>query len=65
MEYGAMRVSLNWIKRLLKVDDLGIEADALMDLLSRRVGEIDDLSRIGGNLDGVVVGEVLTMRTTP
>ena len=60
-----MRVSLNWIKRLLKVDDLGISAEDLMDLLSRRVGEIDELSRIGGNLDGVVVGKVLSCEQHP
>ena len=60
-----MRVSLNWIKRLLNVDDLSIEAEALMDLLSRRVGEIDGLSRIGGNLDGVVVGHVVTCEQHP
>lgn len=60
-----MRVSLNWIKRLLGVDDLGISGQDLMDLLSRRVGEIDGLSQVGGTLDGVVVGKVLSCTPHP
>ncbi|TVR16925.1 MAG: phenylalanine--tRNA ligase subunit beta [Planctomycetota bacterium] len=53
-----MRVSLNWIKRLLDRQNLGISTENLVDILSRRVAEIDAVQRTAEHLDGVVVGRV-------
>jgi phenylalanyl-tRNA synthetase beta chain len=56
-----MRVSLNWIKRLLGTDDLGISPADLQQLLTLRVAEVEpELERIGPSLDGIVVGRVMT-----
>lgn len=55
-----MRVSLNWIKRLLGVRDFPISAEELLSRLTLQTAEIEALERTGPNLDGVIVGKVLT-----
>ena len=59
-----MRVSLSWIRRLLAVDP-GIPDQALADRLSVHTCEIEALHRTGPNLEGVVVGKVLTCEKHP
>ncbi|MEK7415058.1 MAG: phenylalanine--tRNA ligase subunit beta [Planctomycetota bacterium] len=54
-----MRVSLSWIRRLLN-RDLGVTDQELADKLSIHTCEIEGVQRTGPNLDGVVVGRVLT-----
>ena len=56
-----MRVSLNWIKRLLAVPSLTLGDDELAARLTLRTAEIEHgLTRIGAQLDGVVIGKVMT-----
>lgn len=56
-----MRISLNWIKRLLKVTDLGLPTPELIARLTLRVAEFDgSFQATGPKLDGIVVGKVLT-----
>ena len=56
-----MRVSLGWIKRILGRQDLGVSVADLQAKLTLHVAEFEaDVERSGPNLDGVVVGKVLT-----
>jgi phenylalanyl-tRNA synthetase beta chain len=56
-----MRISLNWIKRILNVNDLGVATPELINRLTLRVAEFEaDYTCTGPKLDGVVVGKVLT-----
>lgn len=59
-----MRVSLSWIRRLLATD-LPVSDQELSDRLSVHTCEIEGLLRTGPNLDGVVVGKVLTCDKHP
>jgi len=59
-----MRVSLSWIRRLL-ARDLPVSAQELADRLSIHTCEIEAVHRTGPNLDGVVVGKVLTCGKHP
>src|SRR5689334_21966912 len=61
-----MRISLNWIKRLLGVADLGLPVEELQQLLTLRVAEVEhEVERVGPVLAGVVVGKVLTCAPHP
>ena len=56
-----MRVSLSWIKRILGRQDLGVSVADLQAKLTLHLAEFEaDVERSGPNLDGVVVGKVLT-----
>ncbi len=56
-----MRVSLSWIKRILGRQDLGVSVADLQARLTLHLAEFEaDVERSGPNLDGVVVGKVLT-----
>jgi phenylalanyl-tRNA synthetase beta chain len=56
-----MRVSLGWIKRILGRQDLGLSVADLQAKLTLHLAEFEaDVERSGPNLDGVVVGKVLT-----
>ena len=56
-----MRVSLSWIKRILGRQDLGVSVADLQARLTLHLAEFEaDVERSGPNLDGVVVGRVLT-----
>jgi phenylalanyl-tRNA synthetase beta chain len=56
-----MRVSLGWIKRILGQSDLGVSVADLQAKLTLHLAEFEaDVERSGPNLDGVVVGKVLT-----
>jgi len=56
-----MRVSLGWIKRILGQADLGVSVADLQAKLTLHLAEFEaDVERSGPNLDGVVVGKVLT-----
>jgi phenylalanyl-tRNA synthetase beta chain len=59
-----MRVSLSWIRRLLATD-LAVSDQELSDRLSVHTCEIEGVHRTGPNLDGVVVGKVLTCDKHP
>ena len=61
-----MRVSLNWISRLLKVSALPVTPVQVQTTMSLRLVEIEpQLERQGPALDGVVVGRVLTVEPHP
>ena len=56
-----MRVSLKWVKRILGVADLGVSVAELQSRLTLHLAEFEaDVERAGPNLDGIVVGKVLT-----
>lgn len=56
-----MRVSLNWIKRILNRQDLGLSVADLQARLTLHLAEFEaDIEVAGPKLDGVVVGKVLT-----
>ena len=56
-----MRVSLNWIKRILNRQDLGLSVADLQARLTLHLAEFEaDVEVAGPKLDGVVVGKVLT-----
>ena len=56
-----MRVSLSWIKRILGRPDLGVSVADLQARLTLHLAEFEaDVERSGPNLDGVVVGRVVT-----
>jgi phenylalanyl-tRNA synthetase beta chain len=59
-----MRVSLSWIRRLLP-NAPAISDQDLSDRLSVHTCEIEAVHRTGPNLDGVVVGKVLTCEKHP
>jgi phenylalanyl-tRNA synthetase beta chain len=61
----SMRVSLNWIKRILNVRELPLPVEELQNRLTLQTAEIEAIERIGPNLDGVVVGKVLTCAQHP
>ena len=60
-----MRVSLSWIRRILGSEQLPLSAQDLFDRVTLRLAEIDELERTGPQLDGVVVGKVLTCEQHP
>ena len=61
-----MRISLNWVARLLNVARLPLAGDVLMDRLTRHVAEIDELETTGPDVaDGVVIGKVLSCAQHP
>lgn len=61
-----MRVSLNWIKNLLGVDDFGCSTTELVDRLTLRLAEIDALESSAPELDEqVVVGRVVSCEQHP
>jgi phenylalanyl-tRNA synthetase beta chain len=61
-----MRVSLNWIKRLLDRHELGLSVAQLHQQLTLRVAEFEgELEVAGPALGGVVVGKVLTCAPHP
>lgn len=59
-----MRVSTTWIRRLLG-RELGVSDSELSDRLSVHTCEIEAVHRTGPNLDGIVVGKVLTCAQHP
>ncbi|NRA40323.1 MAG: phenylalanine--tRNA ligase subunit beta [Planctomycetes bacterium] len=60
-----MRVSLNWVTRLLGKDSLGISNDELLSKLIAHVAEIEEIDSTGPSLDGVVIGKILTCEQHP
>ncbi len=60
-----MRISLDWVKRLLGVDELGHEPEELARLLTMHLAEIDAVEATGPSLEGVVVGRVLSCQQHP
>jgi len=60
-----MRVSLNWVKRLLQVDELGVSPETLQDRLTMHLTEIDAVEAVGPQWPQVVVGEVLRCEQHP
>ncbi|MDA3959659.1 MAG: phenylalanine--tRNA ligase subunit beta [Planctomycetota bacterium] len=60
-----MRISLNWIKRILNVDSIGLNDEELVRRLTLHLAEIDEVETTGASLDGVVVGKVLTCAQHP
>ncbi|MDR1917592.1 MAG: phenylalanine--tRNA ligase subunit beta, partial [Christensenellaceae bacterium] len=58
-----MKISLNWLKDY--VDLSGLSADEIADTLTKKTCEVESIEHKGGNLDGVVVGKVLTCVAHP
>ncbi len=61
-----MRVSLKWIKKILGVSDFGMSVADLQARLTLHLAEFEaDIERAGPNLEGIVVGKVLTCEQHP
>lgn len=60
-----MRISLQWIRRLLGVERLPLSPTALQERIALSVTEIEGAERTGPALAGVVVGRVLTVEPHP
>ena len=54
-----MQVSLNWLKEYVPIDCAPGE---LADLLTMSGSEIDSITELGKELDGVVVGHITSSR---
>jgi phenylalanyl-tRNA synthetase beta chain len=57
-----MRVPLSWLREFVTVD---LDAQALSDKLAMGGLEVDALERMGADIAGVVVGEIVGMRPHP
>ncbi|QMU63950.1 MAG: phenylalanine--tRNA ligase subunit beta [Flavobacteriaceae bacterium] len=55
-----MKISYNWLRQFLQVDKTTSEIGELLTDLGLEVESIVSVSPVKGNLEGVVVGEVLT-----
>lgn len=53
-----MKVSLNWLKNYVSLD--GLTIDEIENKITLLGLEVDDIIHVGSNLNGVVVGKVLT-----
>ncbi|MFW5845607.1 MAG: phenylalanine--tRNA ligase subunit beta [Planctomycetota bacterium] len=60
-----MRISLNWVKSLLDIEDFGVDTDELVRRLTLHLAEIQGVEEAGPLLDGVVVGRVLACEQHP
>jgi phenylalanyl-tRNA synthetase beta chain len=61
-----MRISLNWVRRIIGADRLPLATADLKQRLTLRTAEVEhDHLTIGPNLTGVVVGKVLECRQHP
>lgn len=61
-----MRISLDWVRRILAVDDLGVDTDELVRRLTLHLAEIDAVERTGPDLPAtVVVGRVVHCAAHP
>ena len=57
-----MKISLNWLKQY--VDFTG-STEELADLLTAAGLEVEGVTQVGGNLDSVVVGQILSSEKHP
>ena len=59
-----MWISLNWLKSFTKIDkDLSLEEWA--SLISLKIAEVEDIKKIGGNINKVTVVEILETHNHP
>ena len=58
-----MKLSLNWLKEFVDLDD--ITPQEIMSKLSLVTAEVEGLEEKGKNIQGVVVGEILTCKPHP
>ncbi len=54
-----MKVSLNWLREYINIEQNTTEIEALLTDLGLEVEGIEELGGIEGNLEGIVVGEVV------
>src|SRR5690606_29208427 len=57
-----MKISLNWLRDYVATE---LEATKVADLLTMSGLEVESVDHIGGSLDGVVVGKVLSVVQHP
>ena len=57
-----MQVSLNWLKEYVSID---LDPKDLADLLTMSGSEIDSITELGKELDGVVVGHITAVNPHP
>jgi len=59
-----MKISLNWLKELIKISD-DITPKEIGESLTLKTVEVEGIEKQGENLDGVVVGEILEIKKHP
>ena len=60
-----MKISLNWIARLLKIDAIDVDDETLLNEVIDHLAEIEGIEHGGPDLEGVVVGHVKTCEQHP
>ncbi|MFM2267797.1 MAG: hypothetical protein RL757_1238, partial [Bacteroidota bacterium] len=60
-----MKVSLNWLRQYINIEQNTAEIEALLTDLGLEVEGIEELGGIAGNLEGIVVGEVVECERHP
>lgn len=58
-----MIISLNWIKEYVNLD--GIEVDEITKRFGLSTAEIESVTRVGGDIENVVVAEILSVENHP
>ena len=59
-----MNISLKWLKQYLDFDLTAQEVGDALTSLGLEVGAVEEVETIRGGLKGIVVGKVLTTRTS-
>ena len=65
MDIWKMKISYNWLKNYIDLDQPPKEVADILTMLGLEVSTVEKLGGIPGNLEGVVVGKVISAETTP
>jgi phenylalanyl-tRNA synthetase beta chain len=60
-----MKVSYNWLKDYIDFDYTPRELADILTMLGLEIGKVEEIGGVTGNLEGVVVGEVLSAEQHP
>ncbi len=60
-----MKISYNWIRQFIKIDNTSEETASLLTDLGLEVESVDRFQSVKGGLEGIVVGHVLTCEKHP
>ena len=55
-----MKISYNWLKQFIKIEENSAETSALLTDLGLEVEVVEKFQTVKGGLEGVVAGRVLT-----
>ncbi|MCI4669437.1 MAG: phenylalanine--tRNA ligase subunit beta [Bacteroidia bacterium] len=55
-----MKISYNWLKEYIDIDQSPEEIKVILTMLGLEIGKVEEVGGVKGNLEGVLVGHVLT-----